>query len=116
MDSEAHQPLEIIIITNKETEEITCEISGTSDDHGKAKAVLQREGELLFYGQFVFKDFFNNSFLCLWEFKGRPDGFHLYRISEERAQPDAASKADLSGAIVNVGCGKYTDKHEIIIS
>ena len=95
MDSEAHQPLEIIIITNKETEEITCEISGTSDNHGKAKAVLQRKGELLFYGQFVFKDFFNNSFLCLWEFKGRPDGFHLYRI-EERAQPDAASKADLS--------------------
>lgn len=80
----AHQPLGIIV-DNGETAEIACEIQRTLT-YGEAKAVLARKGELIFFGDVTFRDFFNRTFHCHWEFRGRPDGFHLYKIEETRKQ------------------------------
>lgn len=87
-DSEAHQPLGIVT-ADQESEEISGSMSSTFtfDD---AVAVLSYKGELIFHGQVTFKDFFNRSIRCCWQFRGRRDGFHLYRI-DEQPQPQAKS-------------------------
>jgi hypothetical protein len=75
-----------IIVGGQETSEISCEISEVFT-RGKAKAVLAYEGELLFFGEVFFRDFFDRRFQCFWEFEGRPDGFHLRKI-DQRPNPD----------------------------
>jgi hypothetical protein len=86
--NQADRSLEIAV-SHQETAEIPCDISEVFN-HGKAMAVLEYKGELLFYGELFFRDFFNRSFVCYWEFDGRPDGFHLFKISE-RPNPNAKS-------------------------
>jgi hypothetical protein len=75
-----------IIGSNQETAEITLGMLGTFD-RGMAKAVREYKGDLLFFGEAAFKDFFDRRFRCIWEYDGRGDGFRLVR-HEERKDPD----------------------------
>jgi hypothetical protein len=78
-----------IVVAGGNSREIQCDIF-ESFNRGKAKGILEHKSELLFFGEVFFRVFFNRRFQCYWEFNGRPDGFHLYKI-EERPNPDAKS-------------------------
>jgi hypothetical protein len=77
-----------VIGPDQETREITVELLGSTFTRGKAKSVREGPGQLLFFGQAIFKDFFNRQFLCIWECEGDPGGFRLIR-HEQRENPDA---------------------------
>jgi hypothetical protein len=80
------RPLEIVV-GGDESREISCDFFDTLT-FGKAKEILEYRGELLFFGEVYFRDFFNRRFQCIWEFEGRPAGFHLREI-DQRPKPDA---------------------------
>jgi hypothetical protein len=78
-----------VLGAGEETADFTIEMLGTFN-RGMAKSVREYRGELLFFGEAVFKDFFNRHFRCIWESDGRTDGFRLVRHEqyEDLDSPD----------------------------
>jgi hypothetical protein len=62
-----------------------------------ARSVAEHRGELLFYGEAIFTDFFDRQFLCFWEYDGRDGRFRL-TSHELRLDPDRKSKPRLPQA------------------
>jgi hypothetical protein len=77
-----------VIAPDKETRDMTAALYGSTFTREKAKVVRDGPGQLLFFGQAIFKDFFNRQFLCIWECEGDNGGFRLIR-HEQREDPDA---------------------------
>jgi hypothetical protein len=77
--------LEIIGAT-EESADIEFEMLATFN-MGMAKSVMKSRGELIFFGEAVFTDFFDRQFRCIWEFHGNAGGFKLTR-HEQRLDPD----------------------------
>lgn len=76
-----------VLGAGEETQTIEVEMLGPFN-RAHAKSVKSYSGgELLFFGEAIFKDFFNRQFKCIWEYDGRSDGFRLVR-HEEREDPD----------------------------
>jgi hypothetical protein len=75
-----------IIGAGQETADLNIEMLATFN-RGMAKSVLDYNSELLFFGEVLFRDFFNRRFRCVWECDGRTDGFRLVRHEEYR-DPD----------------------------
>lgn len=78
-----------IIGANEESADIEFEMLDTFN-MGMAKSVMRRRGELMFFGEAVFTDFFDRQFRCTWEFHGNAGGFKLTR-HEQRPNPDKKS-------------------------
>jgi hypothetical protein len=75
-----------IIGANEESADIEFEMLATFN-MGMAKSVMGRRGELMFFGEAVFTDFFDRQFRCIWECHGNAGGFKLTR-HEQRLDPD----------------------------
>jgi hypothetical protein len=78
-----------IIGANEESAGIEFEMLATFN-MGMAKSVMGRRGELIFFGEAVFTDFFDRQFRCIWECHGNAGGFKLTR-HEQRLDPDKKS-------------------------
>jgi hypothetical protein len=72
-----------IIVAGQETADLKVDMLATFN-RGMAKSVREYRSELLFFGEVVFRDFFDRRFRCVWECDGRPDGFRLIRHEEHR--------------------------------
>lgn len=78
-----------IIGANEESADIEFEMLATFNT-GMAKSVMGGRGELIFFGEAVFTDFFDRRFRCIWECHGNAGGFKLTR-HEQRLDPDRAA-------------------------
>jgi hypothetical protein len=73
-----------VVGANEETADIEVEMLATFN-RGMAENVRDYRGELLFFGEAEFKDFFNRRFRCVWECDGRPSWFSFGSL---RGGPD----------------------------
>jgi hypothetical protein len=92
MQIEQGRPLEIIG-AGEASSDIACEMPAPFNEN-MVRSVAEHRGELLFYGEAVFTDFFDRQFLCFWEYDGRDGRFRL-TSHEQRLDPDRKSKARL---------------------
>jgi hypothetical protein len=95
MHIQPSRPIEIIG-AGEESADIACEMLAPFNEI-MARSVAEHRGELLFYGEAVFTDFFDRQFLCFWECDGRDGRFRL-TSHEQRLDPDRKSKARLPQA------------------
>jgi hypothetical protein len=93
MQIERIRPLEIIG-AGEESSDIDCEMLAPFNETMRS-SVAEHRGDLLFYGEAVFTDFFDRQFLCFWECDGRDGGFRL-TSHEQRLDPDRLGKARLA--------------------